>query len=205
MMSSSNHFFIRKLHSLMGIIPIGLFLLEHFFTNSFARQGAGVFNEKIKFFQELPYLILIELIFIFLPLLFHGLYGMWIVVTGQSNVLRYNYYRNWFYVIQRASGVITLLYVFWHVYITRLSALLYGTHINFEFMAQQLANPVTMAFYVIGLVAATFHFANGLWGFLVSWGITTGPRAQTVSTWVCAGFFVVLTVVGINALVGFTG
>jgi len=27
-----NHFFIRKMHSLFGVIPIGLFLLEHLYT-----------------------------------------------------------------------------------------------------------------------------------------------------------------------------
>ncbi|MHB8170399.1 MAG: succinate dehydrogenase cytochrome b558 subunit [Thermincolia bacterium] len=204
-MSNNNHFFIRKLHSLLGVIPIGLFLLEHLLVNSFAGKGAEVFNQKIKFFQELPFLVFIEIIFIFLPILFHGIYGLWIVVSGQSNVLQYGYYRNWFYAIQRASGVIALLFVFWHVYITRLSSALYGTPINFEFMTQQLSDPVTMAAYIIGLVAATFHFANGLWAFLVSWGITIGPKSQQVSTWACTGLFVVLTAVGLRALAAFVG
>ncbi|MDA8234718.1 MAG: succinate dehydrogenase cytochrome b558 subunit [Clostridia bacterium] len=204
-MSNGNHFIIRKIHSLLGIIPIGLFLLEHLFVNSFAGKGPEVFNQKIKFFQELPFLVFIEILFIFAPILFHGIYGLWIVVTGQSNILQYGYYRNWFYVIQRASGVIALFFVFWHVYITRLSSALYGTPISFEFMAQQLADPITMAMYVIGLVAATFHFANGLWAFLVSWGITIGPRSQKVSTWACTGLFLVLTAVGLKALAAFAG
>ena len=32
-------FWARRLHSLSGVIPIGAFLVEHFFTNSFSRQG----------------------------------------------------------------------------------------------------------------------------------------------------------------------
>ncbi len=33
------HFLIRKLHSLAGVIPLGVFLLEHLFLNSYAWRG----------------------------------------------------------------------------------------------------------------------------------------------------------------------
>jgi succinate dehydrogenase / fumarate reductase cytochrome b subunit len=37
---------------------------------------------------------------------------------------------------------------------------------------------VTLTMYVIGLAAACFHFANGIWTFCISWGITVGAKAQ---------------------------
>jgi len=52
-----NHFFIRKMHSLFGVIPIGLFLLEHLYTNSFATQGAASYNAKIEFLKSLSYVL----------------------------------------------------------------------------------------------------------------------------------------------------
>ena len=61
-------------------------------------------------------------------------------------------------------------------------------------MNEILSNNFTFALYVIGVVAAVFHFSNGMWSFLVSWGITVGPRAQAVSTWVWAVVFVVVCV-----------
>lgn len=200
---ADNHFFIRKLHSLLGVIPVGLFLLEHLFTNSFALKGATAFNEKVEFFQSIPYLIFIELILIFFPILFHGIYGTWIVLTGESNVLQYRYYRNWFYWIQRLSGVITLIFVVWHVWNTRLQTIFFGTEISFEFMHNLLSQPVNAVLYAIGLIAATFHFANGMWAFLVSWGITIGPKAQRTSTIIWSLFFIVITIIGLNALFGF--
>ncbi|MCZ6683513.1 MAG: hypothetical protein O7B26_10035, partial [Planctomycetota bacterium] len=36
----------------------------------------------------------------------------------------------------------------------------------------------TLSIYVVGLAAAVYHFANGIWSFCVSWGITVGEKAQ---------------------------
>jgi succinate dehydrogenase / fumarate reductase cytochrome b subunit len=32
------HFYLRRLHSLSGVFPIGIFLLEHFFGNGLATR-----------------------------------------------------------------------------------------------------------------------------------------------------------------------
>lgn len=197
------HFLVRKIHSLFGIIPVGLFLLEHLFTNSFAAKGAEAFNEKVEFFQSLPYLLTIETLFIFLPIVLHGIYGLWIYYLGDSNVTKYGYFRNWTYLIQRLSGLITFIFILYHVYITRLSALFYGTEISFAGMHEALSNPWMAAFYLIGLLAAVHHFSNGIWTFLVSWGITIGTKSQRISAVVCNGIFVVLAYMGISALLAF--
>ena len=51
-----------------------------------------------------------------------------------------------------------------------------------------------LAFYIIGVVAASFHLANGMWSFCVSWGITVGPKAQRISTYVWMILFVILSI-----------
>ena len=193
----------RRLHSLLGIFPIGLFILEHFFTNSFAIHGAAIYNGKIEFFKELPYLLAIETLFIFLPLLFHGLYGLYIVYTGEPNNLQYGYFRNWMYLVQRVTGVILLFFIGWHVYVTRISALLYGTEVSYQYMAQMFQNPVVFWWMVIGIISASFHFANGIWSFCIVWGITTGPKAQKRMGWITLVLFGVLAIVGIRALLAF--
>ncbi len=196
-------FFNRRLHSFLGIFPIGLFILEHFFTNSFAMHGAAAYDDKIAFFKTLPYLLAIEIIFIFLPLLIHGLYGLYIVYTGDPNNLQYGYGRNWMYLIQRVTGVILLFFIGWHVYVTRISALLYGTEVSYHYMAQMFQNPVIFWWMVIGVISASFHFANGIWSFCIVWGITTGPKSQKRMGWITLGLFVVLAFVGIRALLAF--
>jgi len=66
-------------------------------------------------------------------------------------------------------------------------------------------DPLIFVLYLIGVLAATFHFANGLWAFLISWGITVGERAQRISSKICMGVFVVVAVLFILSLVGFRG
>jgi succinate dehydrogenase / fumarate reductase, cytochrome b subunit len=60
-----------------------------------------------------------------------------------------------------------------------------------------------MAFYVIGLIAASWHFAYGIWLFCAKWGIVVGDKAQERLLSLCLAFFVVLTVVGIASLYTF--
>ncbi len=200
-----NSFFYRRLHSLLGIVPLGLFILEHFFTNSFAFQGAKVFNDKIEFFATLPYLLAIEIVFIFVPLLLHGLYGLYIVYTGQANQVQQNYFRNWMYLAQRVTGVILVFYIGWHVWTTRLSALFFGKEISFDMMHKMVASPLVFWWMFAGVVLVAFHFANGLWSFSIVWGITIGPKAQKRMGYFTMGLFVVLAVVGVNALRAFVG
>ena len=45
-------FWARRLHSLSGVIPIGAFLVEHFFTNSFSRQGPEAYNRVISVYHN---------------------------------------------------------------------------------------------------------------------------------------------------------
>ena len=200
-----NSFFNRRVHSLLGVFPVGLFLLEHFFTNSFALKGAQSYNDKIAFFESLPYLLAIEMVFIFIPILFHGIYGLYIVYTGQANQLKYGYFRNWMYMIQRVTGVILIFYIGWHVWTTRLSHLLFGTEVSYQLIQNMIASPVILGWMGVGIVAASFHFANGLWSFCIVWGITIGPKAQKRMGWLTIGLWVVLSVVGLNALRAFMG
>ena len=85
---------------------------------------------------------------------------------------------------------------------TRIAAA-FGAEVNFDMMADIVSNPVMLWFYIICIVSAVFHFANGLWSFFVSWGITVSPRSQQISTYVTIGFFVVLSIIGVRAILAF--
>jgi succinate dehydrogenase / fumarate reductase cytochrome b subunit len=109
----SRTFILRKLHQLTGILPLGVFLLEHFYTNSKAmgsisagKSGAQLFNDSVADLQSIPYIIFVEVLGIFVPLIYHGVYGLVITYQGRPNVGRYDYARNWMYLLQRVTGVI---------------------------------------------------------------------------------------------------
>jgi succinate dehydrogenase / fumarate reductase cytochrome b subunit len=70
-------------------------------------------------------------------------------------------------------------------------------------MQSSVENPWIYAFYVLGILSATFHLANGIWSFSIVWGLTVGPRAQRRMMWVSAAVFVVLSLIGIQSIRAF--
>jgi succinate dehydrogenase / fumarate reductase cytochrome b subunit len=201
------HFALRKLHSLLGIIPIGAFLCFHLFENSMSVKGAEYFTEHVVHkIGNMPYVELMEIFFIALPILFHGIYGLLIWFQGKSNVLSYGYFRNWMYWLQRISGLIAFLFIIGHVWGTRIQVLINEavTKDNiFAYLAAQMDNPPILIFYIVGILASVIHLSNGIWLALITWGITIGPRSQKTSSWVCAVIGLVLLVLSAQALRGF--
>ena len=112
-------YLLRKLHSLTGIVPVGAFLAEHFWSNSTALVGARQYNETSQELQTIPFRIFVEWAFIFLPILYHGGYGVYIWLHGKSNVSQYPWVRNWLYTLQRYTGLIAFAYIGWHLYTER--------------------------------------------------------------------------------------
>jgi succinate dehydrogenase / fumarate reductase cytochrome b subunit len=64
-------------------------------------------------------------------------------------------------------------------------------------------NPALLAFYVVGLIAACWHFAYGVWLFAAKWGITSGEKARQRFLAVCMGLFAVMALVGLVSLYTF--
>src|SRR5260370_40223207 len=65
-------YFLRKLHSFTGVLPVGAFLAEHFWSNSAALVSAEKYNTGSQELQTIPFRLIVEWGAIFLPLLFHG-------------------------------------------------------------------------------------------------------------------------------------
>ncbi|MFB5662923.1 succinate dehydrogenase cytochrome b558 subunit [Alteribacillus sp. HJP-4] len=201
-MAENREFFNRRLHSLLGVIPVGIFLIQHLTVNHFATRGAESFNAAAHFMESLPLRYALEIFIIFLPLLFHAIYGLYIAFQGKSNTKRYGYFRNWMFLAQRITGVILLVFISWHVWQTRIQAS-FGADVNYDMMADILSSNFMLVFYIVGVLSATFHFSNGLWSFLVSWGITVSPRSQQLATYATVGIFLVLSFMGMRAIFAF--
>ncbi|HWJ03642.1 MAG TPA: succinate dehydrogenase [Verrucomicrobiae bacterium] len=196
------NFLLRKIHSLTGIIPIGIFLLEHLITNSFAIAGAGAYDEKIALLMNVPFLLWVEIIVIAIPLAIHTLLGLYYVYLAENNVVRYKYFRNYMFYLQRITAIIAFIFVIYHVYTARIGRAIAGTEISYEFMNNILSQPLYFVLYYIGLLAAIFHFTNGIYTFAISWGITIGPSSQKRLQTFCTALFLILTAVGTVGMIG---
>lgn len=191
------HFLIRRVHSLLGLVPIGFFLTFHMVLNLTALGGPELYDRIIHTMQSFPGIFIIELVVIFIPITLHAVYGTWVVYTGQSNTLRYNYARNWFYIIQRISGLYTVIFILIHVYLLRFG------EANFAALQHFLSQPLGLIFYALGVLFAIFHFTNGLWAFAITWGLTIGPHSQKILTYALALVFFVLSAIGLFDIYAF--
>lgn len=207
----SRTFLLRKTHQITGIVPLGVFFFVHMFTNSKAMNGDASFNKAVKEIQDIPYLLLIEIFGIFLPLLFHSIYGVIISSESKPNALSYGYGRNWFYVLQRATGIFLFVFILFHILNLRFGLIPGLNSIPVAGNADQAFAIVSREFqitwvlivYILGIVATAWHLAYGFFLFAVDWGLVIGEKAQKATLTACAGLALMLSFVGINAAVSF--
>jgi succinate dehydrogenase / fumarate reductase, cytochrome b subunit len=200
-----NSFLLRRLHSLSGIVPIGAFLVEHFISNYESFHGPYAYGKQVAFLNSLPFVLGMEIFFIWIPILFHGLYGVWIWWNGDSNLGEYPWQGNWLYTAQRWTGIIALIYMIQHTYYLRFTGVHLPTHPmqSFAKVQGELQNPLMVAFYAIAIVAASWHFCYGIWLFCAKWGITTGEVARRRLGYLCVILALGLITLGAASMYGF--
>ena len=225
-------FLLRRLHSLSGLLPIGVFLIAHLTTNSTILWGAAnlragdnsfqrrvaTFQEEVSFLNSMPGLLLIE-VTLWLSILFHAVLGVYYIRTGRGNAAHYPYRDNWRYSLQRLTGYFSILFIFYHIATLRWgwSFLVPGGaqwshHYASSTLAQALqgsADGYTAAglaisiFYFVGVSCVVFHFANGLWTAAITWGLTVSQPAQKRWGYVCTGLGLALMGMAWASVIGF--
>ena len=207
----STTFLLRKLHQLTGIVPLGLFFFVHMYTNSTALNGPRIFNEHVEDIHNMAYLLFIEIFGIFLPLLFHSIYGILISGEARHNVLSYGYSRNWFYLFQRITGIFLFFFLLFHILNFRFG-LIPGLNMTpvagnadqaYRIVAGEFQIWWVLLIYFFGVIATAWHLAYGFFLFAVDWGIVIGEKAQRVLLQASLGLALVLSLVGINAAMAF--
>ncbi len=122
----SRPFAWRRIHSLFGFWIV-IFLTEHLLTNSQAalligENGEG-FIRAVNFLKNLPYLHVIEIVLLGVPILYHMVWGIRYLFTSKMNALPSDgkkpmltkYGRNHAYSWQRITSWILLIGIIAHV------------------------------------------------------------------------------------------
>jgi succinate dehydrogenase / fumarate reductase cytochrome b subunit len=282
----------------MGFFLV-IFIVEHLFTNSLAaafwnEQGAG-FVKAVNLLQDIPYLKVIEVLLLAIPIVYHGFWGMFLAKKAAFNVLKKEYKkpflgyfeRNWAYTLQRITSWFLIFFILFHVvqmrfmnhpevtfikgkeqYIVKLSndeglekmanrwkvslvtfndrdsteGLSFkkidkekkATAVSFfdksitsdklksleihnnEVLAfcpsfsialllivrDTFKSPLMIGFYSLFVLMAVFHAFNGLWTFLISFGILLNDKSQKWMLKVCYFFMLVAAFWGFAAIFG---
>jgi succinate dehydrogenase / fumarate reductase cytochrome b subunit len=201
--AATRHFLLRRLHSLTGIM-FGGYLVFHLIINATLIQGGDVFANQVAKIHGLPFLPALEWGLIYLPILFHTVYGVWIILSGQPNVANYPYAKNIFYTLQRISAIIIVAFMFLHV--LGMKGLL-GEWLAFDAHAARATTAkhinaswwIAYIVYPLGVLASCFHLANGFWAAAITWGLTVSKGAQRRWGVVCTGIFFFTLACGLMA------
>lgn len=216
-----HEFLLRRLHSLSGLIPVGAYMCVHLLTNSTVLDSPATFQKNVFGIHGLGKLLpFIEWTFIFIPILFHGIFGFVIIRGGLSNSSTYSNSSNRRYTLQRITGMIAFFFIMWHVFhmhgwfhaqawIDNVASKLGGAKFR-PYNAASSAGEAMQAhilvpiLYTFGVLSCVFHLANGIWTMGITWGVWITPKAQARANYVCAAFGLLLAAVGMSALIGMT-
>lgn len=190
----------RKLHSLLGIFPLGFFLAEHLIANATALNGEAAFGNTVAFIQGLPLFTYLEIFFIAIPLLFHGILGLVFLYGSKNNVIIYPTLRNWMFYFQRITGLLTAAFVIYHVYTIRFGPAELSA---FQRVAEAFSNPLILTLYIIALTSAIYHFMNGIWNFALNWGLIIGLTSQRYFSYVMIVLFLITAAFGVRMAFAF--
>jgi succinate dehydrogenase / fumarate reductase cytochrome b subunit len=205
------NFFLHKLHSLTGVVPVGYYMAQHLLLNSYSLAGPAYFDGVINFFDSIPRYLLftLELVAIWIPLAFHAVYGLFIYGRAKPNFVgtRYVWSQNRMFTYQRWTGVFLFFALILHV-CTTTGAKYFNNNselIKYAQWHEKLLSHfgIWLIFYLLLVLAASYHLGYGIWNFCIRWGITVSDRSQVVVQKLSFGVFVLLTLLGWGALAGF--
>lgn len=190
-------------------------MVVHLITNASLLNGAGSFQNNVNTIHSLGNALpFIEWGFIFGPIIFHAVVGVWIARSGKSNLGNYKLANNRRYVWQRITGMIAIAFIFSHVFH------LHGWF-HADWWVKNVAEPLGMAqfraynaastlaramngawivWYIVGVLSSVFHLANGVWTAGITWGIWLTPKAQRNAQWVTTAAGILLAIVSMATL-----
>ncbi|PHR92789.1 MAG: succinate dehydrogenase [Blastopirellula sp.] len=212
-----NEFLLRRLHSLSGLIPVGAYMCVHLAVNSSVSFSPNTFQRLVFHIHAIGVALpAIEWAFIFLPIIFHAVYGLVIMKDSSQNVGDYSTSSNWRYTLQRASGMIAFLFIGWHVFHMHgwfhadfwleIAHSFGGAQFSPYNATSSGASAMQMhwvvpVLYGIGMTACVFHLANGIFTMGITWGLWLTPKAQNCAKYFSIMVFIPLFVMGMLPII----
>ena len=179
----ANRDLARRLHSLTGVVPLGAFLFFHLWITSALGSSRDVYDRQIGLLHGGPFFAFLEVVLLIVPLVYHAAYG--VMRSLQPRDPNHAYDTDVMLTLQRASGVVVLVFIAAHVWEFRgqtwthgLAVSSYSTKLTEHLSSTQSGVPFIALGYVAGIAATVFHFANGMTSFCATWGLAKTFEAR---------------------------
>jgi succinate dehydrogenase / fumarate reductase, cytochrome b subunit len=190
-----------RLGSFLSVVPLGVWTVVHLWNNLAAFQGGDAWQRSVTEYKH-PFAQVLTWIIVFLPLLMHTGWGIARLFSFRPNNASYGNYGNLKYLLQRLSAVGLLAFLCAHIWLAFISPrIIGGAPEAFADIAGEMHHHVpTLLVYLLGTLAVSYHLANGIQGFCMSWGILASERSMRRFEPVALGFFALLLAMSWGAI-----
>jgi succinate dehydrogenase / fumarate reductase cytochrome b subunit len=196
--SESRGAFVRsRLGSLLAVVPLGIWTVVHLWNNLAAFDGPEAWQRSVTTYPH-PIAELLTMAVVLGPLVLHTLWGLARMFKARPNNVRYGYYANLKYALQRLSAIGLVLFLGAHLWLALLKPrLLQGHAETFADISHEMHfHGPTLAVYVLGVLGVAYHLANGLHGFCMGWGVVSSRKSLKQLEGAVIVLFLALLVLG---------
>lgn len=182
-----------RLGSLLAMLPLGVWTVNHLWDNLAAFQGAEAWERSVTEYAH-PASHFATLVIVLLPLLIHTVWGIQRLMSAKPNNARYNTFGNFKYLLQRISALGALGFLAAHIFKAMIEPrLLRGAPESFAAISWEMHHHMpTLVVYLLGTLGVVYHLANGISGFAWTWGLTSGRKSMKRFDWIAIGTFLIL-------------
>lgn len=171
--------FLRaRLGSLLAVAPLGVWTLNHLWNNLSAFKGGTAWQADVTEYGH-PIAFFASSLLALLPLALHTVWGIGRLASVRPNTVKYKYFANLKYTLQRLSAIGVLLFLGAHVWLAFLRPrMTTGRPEPWSDITHEMHHHLpTLAVYVLGTLGVAYHLANGLHAFTMAWGVVSSRRA----------------------------
>jgi succinate dehydrogenase / fumarate reductase cytochrome b subunit len=194
-------FLQARLASGFGILPLGVWTFAHLWHNLAAFDGAHAWESAVTEYPH-PIAEAITWVVVLLPLALHTVWGVTRLASGRPDNLRYPFYANHKYLLQRLAAVGIFFFLGAHLWLAMIRPRVFEGHAEpFVDIAQQMHfHTPTLVVYVLGTLGIAYHLANGVHTFCMGWGVVSSRRALRRLEWLAILLFAALLVMSWGAI-----
>jgi succinate dehydrogenase / fumarate reductase cytochrome b subunit len=192
----ARNFLVARLGSFLALFPLGVWTANHLWNQLAAFSGSRTWEESVTAHSS-PATAALTFTVVIVPLLWHVVWG--IARLGKTRTSTVRNFSNLRYWLQRASAVGLLAFLGAHLWLAWIQPrFVQGRPEPFSEIAREMHHHTpTLLVYVLGILAISYHLANGLWSFAtMGWGIAVSKSAQAWFERLALVVFVVLLAVG---------
>jgi succinate dehydrogenase / fumarate reductase cytochrome b subunit len=192
----ARNFLLARMGSFLAFFPLGVWTAIHLWNQLAAFAGPRTWEQSVTAHSS-PATAALTFTAVIVPLLWHVGWGL--VRLGKTRTSTVRNVSNLRYWLQRASALGLLAFLGAHLWLAWIQPrFVLGRPEPFTDIAREMHHHTpTLIVYVLGILAISYHLANGLWSFAtMGWGIAVSKSAQAWFERLALVVFFVLLAIG---------